>query len=117
MLGACFLTIDGVGIPNPVSFSESYESVENVNQSEAGTDVVSVVRLGKLVLDCTWNASSFLKHKLENYSTINSVTVRYNGITRHMRMRDYSASLKEGSARSIESSNGLWSVSATLTEI
>ena len=34
-----------------------------------------------------------------------------------MRMRDYSASLKEGSARSIETSNGLWSVSATLTEI
>jgi hypothetical protein len=43
-LGRFYLAIDSLGLPNPVSQTEEPGLLEEVNVSEAGTDLVTVIR-------------------------------------------------------------------------
>lgn len=53
---------DDTEIPEPEEWSEESSVIENVNQTEAGTDQISVTRFDKLSVSCSfkyshrWNA-------------------------------------------------------------
>ena len=117
MLGKRYLQINGEAIPNPISgFKVSLEEDETITLSEAGTELGRVRRLDKHKFTGTWHLSSFWLDKFEEWSTSNSVILTYRDKTYHCRMRDFSPSLVDGSEYT-ETSEGLWAVSPTLTEI
>lgn len=118
MLGSNFLHINGVAIPNPKidGFSEAPQIIEQVNQSEAGSDLVTVTRLNKLSLNMSFNVSSRWKTKLDNYSKLLSVTLTYNGVDYVGRFRATGNALFGNSAHT-QGTNGLWVCNYTFTEI
>lgn len=117
MLGKRFLQINGEAIPNPVSgFKFQLTADETVNLSEAGTELVRVRRLNKHTFSGTWHLTSFWLDKFETWCTSNSVQVTYRGNTYLCRMRDFNPQLVENSEYT-ETSEGLWTVSPTMTEI
>lgn len=117
MLGYRFLKINGESIPNPVSgFGFSFDADETVNLSEGGTELVRVRRLDKRTFKGRWNLSSFWLDKFEAWSKQNTVTLNYRGHDYICRMRDFSPQMQEGSEH-IETSEGLWTVNPTFTEI
>jgi hypothetical protein len=64
MQGKKFITIDGVLIPTPATFSCSYDNIEEVSQSEAGTDRTLVTRLQKKNYTFTFQVTEFWRNKL-----------------------------------------------------
>lgn len=116
MLGKRYLSINGTPIPNPISFKISHDEDETINLSEAGTELVRVRRLDKKKFSGTWNLTSFWLKKFEGWCTSNSVTLTYQGRDYTCRMRDYTPQLVENSEYT-ETSEGLWKISPTLTEI
>lgn len=116
MLGKKYLQINGVAVPNPVSLKIDYEADETISLSEAGTELVRVRRLNKRKFSGTWNLSSFWLNKFEEWCTSNSVMLTYQGQTYYCRMRDFNPQLVENSEYT-ETSEGLWTISPTLTEI
>ena len=51
------ITFDDEEIIQPESWSEDSEVVETVDETEAGTDQISVVRYDKLSISCSFNCS------------------------------------------------------------
>ena len=52
-------SINNVTLPNePTSWSTRRDVVENVGTTEAGTDVVDIMRVGKLTITASYNVSS-----------------------------------------------------------
>ena len=105
----------------PDSWSEDSEVIENVNQTEAGTDQVSVTRYDKLTITAAFKCSSRWAKKFKEYSKEDSLTVSLYDfieegyVAREMRIRDFKASLVENSRRT-PGTNGLWDVSFQLIE-
>ena len=54
MLGK-YLKFNGVDFPNPITPTKTSQTIENVSQSEAGTDLVVVVRASKKTWNFTFN--------------------------------------------------------------
>lgn len=48
---------DDTEIPEPEEWSEESSVIENVNQTEAGTDQISVTRFDKLSVSCSFKCS------------------------------------------------------------
>lgn len=115
MLGK-YITIDSTQIPNPVSFSSDDETVENVFQTEAGTDVSAVVRFGKVKASATFQVSSFWRDKLRAFSQTTSKSVTIDGVTKTMRIRNFRADLVENS-ENVANTDGLWKVSLDFIEV
>lgn len=115
MLGK-YITINNETIPNPKSFDLEEETIENVFQSEAGTDLSIIVRTGKVSAKATFQVSSFWKEKLKGYSRTATATVVIDGNSMTMRIRNFKAKLFEGS-ENVENTNGLWSVSMDFIEV
>lgn len=105
----------------PESWEESSEVIENVNQTEAGTDQVSVTRYDKLSVSASFNCSSRWASKFKAYSKKNSISVSLYDLeeqgykTRTMRIRNFKAKPQDNS-RLTPGTNGLWSVSFDLNE-
>lgn len=117
MLGKRYLSINNVSIPNPVEgFGYTYTADETVNLSEAGTELVRVRRLNKRVFAGTWHISSFWLEKFAEWASEPSVSLAYKGNTYTVRMRDFNPQLAPHSEY-VETSEGLWTVSPTFTEI
>ena len=118
MLGYGYLKINGTAIPNPKidGFSEAPQIIEQVNQSEAGSDLVAVTRLNKLVLNMSFNLSSRWKKKLDDYSKLRTITLNYNGVDYTGRFRASGNQLFGNSAHT-QGTNGLWVCNYTFTEI
>ena len=117
MLGKRYIKINGEAIPNPVSgFKIQFEADETINLSEAGTELVRVRRLNKRKFSGTWNLTSFWLKKFETWCSSNSVQVTYQGETYTCRMRDFAPTLADNSEYT-DTSDGLWTISPTLTEI
>ena len=105
----------------PDSFSPEEQTVETVNQTEAGTDQVQLVRTGKIKISvshlCLADELIFYK----NYSTLPKFTLKYydpslNGYaTKIVRMRGLKYPLSKGSYR-LDGVRGVYSVSFTLEE-
>ena len=116
MLGKKYITINGESIPNPTSFSEDEQTIENVFQSEAGTDLSTVVRTGKKTAKVTFQVSSFWLAKLRTYSRTASATISINGSSMTARIRNFKASLLPNS-ENVSGTDGLWTVSMDFIEV
>ena len=116
MLGKRFLSINGTPIPTPENFKVSLEEDETVNLSEAGTELVRIRRLDKHVFQGTWHLTSYWLNKFEEWATEPVVIFGYQGQTYNVRMRGYAPQLVKNSEY-VSTSEGLWNVSPTFTEI
>ena len=54
--------INNTILPIPAGWQESYGTIEQVNQSEAGTDLCNLIRANKLTLSITSNLT--IKHNI-----------------------------------------------------
>lgn len=108
-------------IPFPSSFTESYDTIESVNQSEAGTDLVNVTRYGKLTATMTIKCLPDVLADITAFATEDSFTFRrWNPITgayenRTVRMRNLQVALVSGS-QDLSEVDGVWSISFSLEE-
>lgn len=121
MLASYPIQINNQDIPLPVSWSEASETVENVAQTEAGTDQVIVVRRDKLTASATFHCSSKWAGTFAILRDTEPLTVKiYDAKSntykqRSMRIRSFSTTLIENSDRT-EGTEGLYEVSFELKE-
>lgn len=116
------IKINSVAIPFGGSMSESYSTIESINTSEAGTDIVQVERLSKLTLSLSFRTFSDWVTTIEGWAFDNSYkTVSIYDFTtgaykeRYMRIRNYKKSFVEHSQRQTKTT-GVWDVSFDLIE-
>lgn len=116
------IKINSTAIPFSGSMEEKYDTIETVNVSEAGTDIVQVERLGKLTLSISYKILSSWIAQFEAWAFENSyktVSIFDFGTgaykDRQMRMRGYSKKLVKGS-QDLTATTGIWEVSFDLIE-
>lgn len=114
MLGN-YLKFNLVTFPNPVESQKTSSTIENVNQSEAGTDLICVVRASKKKWSFSFKLSPGKKDILFNLSKDEYCQMSYMGTNYKVRVRDYQEKLVEGSEW-LSSVNGLYECSVTVTE-
>lgn len=115
MLGN-YLKFNNKAFPNPLPSSiHKAPPVENVSESEAGTDLVVVVRAAKNNWSFVWNLSYQTKETLKGLCLEEKVTMVYMGTSYTVRLRDYTEKLVEGSEW-LSSTDGLYEVSVTVLE-
>jgi len=114
MLGN-YLKFNDTVFPNPLTPTRSSKTIENVTQSEAGTDLVVVVRTGKNSWSFSFNLSPGKKAILEALTHDESTQMFYQGNTYKVRVRDFQEKLVEGSEW-LSSVNGLFECSVKVTE-
>lgn len=121
MLSDYPVTFDGTEIMQWTSWEESYNVIENLYETESGTDQVDVVRYGKLSVDCSYRCHSDWMHTFIGFSKRDQITVgmydveTMDMISRTMRIRNFKYSPIEFSEK-VEDTNGVWDVSFTLEE-
>ena len=112
---------DSTAIPFPAEWQESFGRISNVNTSEAGEDIESVVRRGKLKVNVQCNGfSSLVKTMQTFYDKDSFVLSRYDQMaeaytTHNVRMTSFSPS-RIYKSESINDTVGLWKISFTLEE-
>lgn len=105
----------------PATWEESLEVVENVFSTEAGTDVVDIVRTGKLTVNVGCRQTAAWAKTFKQFSALSSFTLKiYDPLTEAyaehtVRMRDFRSALVKGTDR-MSVSEGLWDISFTLKE-
>lgn len=114
MLGN-YLKFNNTEFPNPITPTMSSKTLENVNTSEAGTDLVCVIRPSKLSWSFTFNLSSLKRDVLKNLCKAESTSMYYMGNTYTVRVRDYSEKLVQNSEW-VSTSEGLYQCSVKVTE-
>lgn len=114
MLGY-YLYFNGEAFPNPNTPTMTSNAIENVSQSEAGTDLVVMVRPSKKSWNMTFNLSSRRKEVLKALTLRESVTMVYMGSTYTVRIRDYQEQLVQFSEWA-PNTNGLFTVSVKVME-
>ena len=117
------IKINNTSIPFSGSMKEKYDTIETVNTSEAGTDIVQTERVDKLTLSISYTMLSSFLSTLEGWknSTVPLTVSIYDFTTaaykdRSMRMRNYSKELKENS-QDLSVTTGIWKVSFELKEL
>ena len=121
MLSEYPILFDGEAIPwpNPDTWREEPQTVENVGTTEAGTDQVIVIRRDRFQASGTWNVSSFWARKFRAYALQDRVAVSVydvlSGGYREIpcRLRNVQTGLVGHSERSA-GTQGLYTVSFTL---
>lgn len=117
------IKFNSVPIPFPNKFDISNEVLENVNETEAGTDLTQVRRISKLTISMSFRLMNSYLALFEGYafntSTI-SVSI-YSATanayqTKTMRMRNFKYSLVEQSEK-IQDINGMYDISFELIEM
>lgn len=76
MLGRNFIKINSTTIPTPATYTGSPTNIEDVNESEAGTERVVVTRLLKRGYSFTFQVSEFWRQQLLTYGAMNSVSLQ-----------------------------------------
>jgi len=114
MLGD-YLKFNEVSFPNPITPTRSSKTIENVVQSEAGTDLVCVVRPSKNTWTFNFNLSPGKRDILKGLCEDESTQMFYMGSTYKVRVRDFSEKLVEGSEW-LSSTEGLFTCSVKVTE-
>ena len=115
----CF---DNIELDFPLTWQETVKTVEDVQQTEAGSDIVIVTRYDKLTVNVTARVTSTKLAIFDSYSKKKSFNLyRYDVVrglydTRVVRMRNYTRSLKPHS-QDLAVTMGVWDVSFTLEEI
>lgn len=114
MLGQ-YLQFNNETFPNPITPTMSSKTIENVTQSEAGTDLVVVIRPTKKSWSFKFNLSSYKRNILKALCQDESTTMTYMGTSYTVRVRDYQERLVAGSEW-VDTSEGLYEVSVKVTE-
>ena len=114
MLGD-YLKFNNEVFPNPITPTKTSKTLENVSQSEAGTDLVVVIRPSKKTWSFKFNLSPGKKAILESLCEDESTTMVYMGNTYTVRVRDYQEQLVEGSEW-LSTVEGLYECSVKVTE-
>lgn len=114
MLGN-YLKFNNEIFPNPVSSNKTSKTLENISQSESGTDLVTVIRPSKLTWTFSFNLTPAKRNLLQEICEEESTSMFYQGITYQVRVRDYSEQLVEGSEW-LSAVDGLFSCSVKVTE-
>ena len=114
MLGY-YLKFNGVSFPNPTSATETTKTLENVSNSEAGTDLVCVIRPAKRSWSFSFNLSSMKRDVLKAICQQESTTMNYMGTNYTVRVRDLKAKLVQNSEW-VTLSEGLYECSVNVTE-
>lgn len=116
------IKINTTAIPFSGSMNENYDTIESVNTSEAGTDIVQTQRLGKLTLKISYKILSSWIATFEGWAFDNTYkTVSIFDFTtgaykdRQMRMRNYKKNLVKHS-EDLTATTGIWEVSFDLIE-
>ena len=110
-----YLKFNNTIFPNPVSATMTSKTLENVTVSEAGSDLVVMVRPSKKAWSLSFNLTSTTKNILKALCLEESVTMSYMGTNYTVRVRDYQEQLVEGSEW-LSSVNGLYECSVKVTE-
>ena len=117
------IKINNTAIPFSGTMSEKSDIIENVNKSEAGTDIRQVARVDKLSVGITYTMLSSFLSTLEGWrDSLTALTVSiYDFQTaaykeRSMVMRNYKKDLKDKS-QDLTVTTGIWTVSFDLIEI
>ena len=112
---------DTVAIPFPSTYNESANTIETVNKSEAGTDIVNVTRDDKLSISMTIKCLQPTVQAIGAFQTKPSFTFkRYQPKTgayeeRTVRMRNLSITLLKGS-QDLTEVDGVWQMVFRLEE-
>ena len=114
MLGD-YLKFNDVTFPNPITPTRSSKTIENVTQSEAGTDLVCVIRPSKNTWTFNFNLSPGKRNVLKGLCEDESTQMFYMGSTYKVRVREFSEKLVEGSEW-LSSTEGLFTCSVKVTE-
>lgn len=116
------IQINSTNIPVPTYWSETSNVVEAEHTTEAGTDIVDIMRVDKLSVSASFNVSSSWLTQFKTWSESTSqLTVKiYDAVvagykTRYMRIRNFNYSLVENSDRTADTI-GLWAVTFDLIE-
>lgn len=92
-------SINNVTLPNePTSWSVRRDVIENVGTTEAGTDVVDIMRVSKMTISASYNVSSSWLVQFEAWAdeTVPLTVKLYDPatsayITKNMRMRNFNS--------------------------
>jgi len=114
--------INNTPIPVPTDWNETSAVVENAMTTEAGTDVIDVLRMDKLTVAASFDVSSFWLATFKGWANSTSaLTVDiYDPITnaykqRSMRIRNFAANLVKDSDNT-SGTIGLYNLSFDLIE-
>lgn len=105
----------------PEKWEESYETIETKNQTEAGTDSISVTRFGKLSVSCEFACTAEWKKTFLEYSRKLSFTLSFYDVEnstyvqKTVRMRNFK-STTEIHSDYVTESVGLYTVTFDLIE-
>lgn len=114
--------INNTDLPVAISWNETAEVVENANTTEAGTDIVDILRVDKLTVNASYDVSSTWLATFKGWANDTSkLTVKIydsitNGyVTRYMRIRNFTYNLVQHSDKN-NGTIGLWNVTFDLIE-
>ena len=114
MLGN-YLIFDTVTFPNPITPTMASKTLENVAMSEAGTDLVCVIRPSKKTWSFKFNLSSLKRDFLKSLCANETTSMTYMGDSYTVRVRDYQEKLVQGTEW-VSTSDGLYECSVKVTE-
>lgn len=114
MLGN-YLKFNTVQFPNPTNCTMTSSTIENVSQSEAGTDLVCVVRSSKKKWSMSFNLTSGKRDTLKSLAQAESTQMYYMGTSYNVRIRDFKEKLAKDS-ECVSRSEGLFECSVSITE-
>lgn len=117
MLGRKYIQIDGEALPTPATFSDESELLEEENLSEAGTDLVMIIRENKAVFSFTVQVSSRWRDKIKAYTRQATCSLTFDGQTYHGRLRKAGAFELAERSNLTENTNGLWTCPLIFKEI
>lgn len=116
------IKINNTDLPVPSDWTENAEVVEVANTTEAGTDIVDLMRVDKLTVNATFDVSSSWLATFKGWANDTSkLTVKiYDSISnayvsRYMRIRNFNYSLVRYSDKT-SGTIGLWTVTFDLIE-
>lgn len=116
MLGSNYLKFNNVSLPNPTAFEISFQNIETIKQSVAGTDMGIVTRLQKRTFKGSWNVSSTWLNQFKSLCALSTATLKYQNEDITCRARIASQKLASNSEYAART-DGLWTISVTFTEV
>lgn len=87
------ISFENVTFPNVKTFSKAPETIENINRSEAGSDLVEFVRAGKNNFNFSFTLSESWADALEGLCELPSGELDINGTKYTGRLRNFKADL------------------------
>lgn len=122
MLSERTFRLNGINILTPLKWVESFRNVEVVNETEAGTDQVMIIRRAKRTVEAQFRCTSEWLNKFTSLNYSNLVHAEYYdiangyGVELDMRISDFKSEFIYHSEKS-ECTDGVWNVSFKLEAI